>query len=506
MEIFHADTIGFSHAGVPKADPTLLTLIIPELPAIAIILIIEHIAISKSFGRINSYTITPSQEIVALGAANLFSPFAGGYCCTGSFGASAVLSKAGVRTPLAGLFSALVLVLALYALTAVFYYIPMAALAGLIIHAVSNLIAPPAALYRYWQLSPFELLIWIVGVVLAIFESLDVSIYATIALSAVLLLVRMSRSPGKFMGVVKTWQTGNAESDLDGEKMHQTSDAAPDVSTPHDGSKETQVDTSDTSPRDVFMPLDRSDGSNKDIRVETPYPGVFIYRYTDGLNYTNQAHHVDLLSTHITTSTRPTQTTDNVPKADRLWCDPGPKELLPSTSTSSTPLPLLRAVVLDFSTVNNIDITSVQGLIDLRNELDKRAAPEAVDWHFAGVRNRWTRRALAVAGFGFPLARNGEWVGTWRPVYCLAGLREGVAEGRGEGTPDEENKAVGGGRGRAGVVGPVDRPFFSCGFGGCGCGCGGGFEGEGSGGWGGVRAGVVWFGRWRFWGRVMIDL
>lgn len=97
-----------------------------------ILLIVEHIAIAKSFGRTFSYTVNPSQEMLAQGLANFLGPFVGGYACTGSFGASAVLSKAGVRTPLAGLFSAMILILALYALTGVFYFIPQAALAALI--------------------------------------------------------------------------------------------------------------------------------------------------------------------------------------------------------------------------------------------------------------------------------------------------------------------------------------------------------------------------------------
>lgn len=97
-----------------------------------ILLIVEHIAIAKSFGRTFSYTVNPSQEMLAQGLANFLGPFVGGYACTGSFGASAVLSKAGVRTPFAGLFSAMILILALYALTGVFYFIPQAALAALI--------------------------------------------------------------------------------------------------------------------------------------------------------------------------------------------------------------------------------------------------------------------------------------------------------------------------------------------------------------------------------------
>lgn len=293
--------LGFIHAGAPTADSELLGLIAAELPAIVIILTIEHIAIAKSFGRIFDYTINPSQEIVALGAANLFSPFVGGYCCTGSFGASAVLSKSGVRTPLAGLYSAVILILALYALTAVFYYIPMAALGGLIIHAVSNLMTPPRSLYKYWQLSPLEVIIWVVGVSVAIFDSLEMSIYATIALSAALLLIRLSRSKGRFLGRVKVCQLPTAGPAGESEKTRHAR-VAEEVA---------------MASRDVFLPLDRRDGSNPAVRVDAPYPGVFVYRFPESLNYSNQAHHVDSLLGHVMQMTRRTSREEYASKSVR---------------------------------------------------------------------------------------------------------------------------------------------------------------------------------------------
>jgi solute carrier family 26 (sodium-independent sulfate anion transporter), member 11 len=277
----------------------LVGLIIPELPAIVIILIIEHIAIAKSFGRIFNYTISPSQEIVAQGAANLLGPFVGGYVCTGSFGASAVLSKAGVRTPLAGLFSAMILVLALYVLTGVFFYIPMAALAGLIIHAVSNLMTPPKTLYKYWQLSPFELFIWAAGVLVAMFQSLEMSIYVTIGLSAALLLVRLSRSKGRLMGTLKVYEiTGEAEGHLHGGKLSDDESSAEDDA--RAGCHHQQ------SCRTTFVPLDRRDGSNPAVEVDPVHPGVFIYRFTEGFNYTNQAQHVGALQAYVLAHTRRT--------------------------------------------------------------------------------------------------------------------------------------------------------------------------------------------------------
>lgn len=81
-------------------------------------------------------------------------------------------------------------------------------------------------------------------------------------------------------------------------------------------------------------------------------------------------------------------------KGDRPWNDPG------SSTTDDSHLPLLRAIILDFSAVNNVDVTSIHNLVDVRNRLNVRAAPVVVQWHFADIKNRWTQRALAAVGFG----------------------------------------------------------------------------------------------------------
>ncbi|OAA60825.1 sulfate permease 2 [Cordyceps fumosorosea ARSEF 2679] len=439
---------GFQKVGVPRVDMQLLRLILPELPAVAIILIIEHIAIAKAMGRLFNYSINPSQEIAALGGANLLSPFVGGYVCTGSFGASAVLSKAGVRTPLAGLFSAGMLILALYLLTGVFRYIPKAALSGLIIHAVCSLITPPKNLYKYWQFSPLELLIWVACVAMAIFQSLDHSIYLGVGLSLALLLIRIARSNGGFVGVARSRRAPREGEDI-------SSRLANDLITT----------------KDVFLPFNRQDSSNPAVLLDTPYPGVFVYRLHDSYNYINQALHMDILQSYLMENTQRTSKEQLEHESDRLWNDAGPRDKLLSEN-----LPYLRALVLDFSAVNNIDVTSIQGLIDLRNVLDRYAAPDTVEWHFANVRNRWTRKALASAGFGYPTSQNPEAVAKWKPIYSIAPVsdvatsapdrhsRLSFAPSSGE---DSQSTAAssrpptvhGNGSGAA-TISAVDRPFF----------------------------------------------
>jgi sodium-independent sulfate anion transporter 11 len=321
------------------------------------------------------------------------------------------LSKAAVRTPLAGLFSAMVLVLALYALTAVFYYIPNAALAGLIIHCTFNLITPPRSLVKYWQFSPFELFIWVCGVVIAFFTNLETAIYVTVGLSFAMLLIRMARNPGRFRGsvgvtrIVRNMPSHDAPTSCSSSAM--------------------TLQTHTEEPRQVYIPYDTNDNRNPGVKVEPAYPGVFIYRFAENFNYINQAYHIDHLTTYIKSHTRRTQTDDGLRPADRLWCEAPPSKKLLEKDVD---LPFLKAVVLDFSTVNVIDITSLQGLIELRSTLDRYAAPALVEWHFAGVHNRWTRRALAFAGFGFPAGNSLDELGNWCPAYTVATSFAGATE------------------------------------------------------------------------------
>ena len=60
----------------------------------------------------------------------------------------------------------------------------------------------------------------------------------------------------------------------------------------------------------------------------------------------------------------------------------------------------------------------------MRNQLDRYAAPDTVDWHFANIENRWTKRALAAAGFGFrtPKPSPGEGAGHWKTIFSIADL------------------------------------------------------------------------------------
>ena len=88
---------GFQHMGQPKLPTELLSKIAPQLPVSTIILLLEHIAIAKSFGRIYNYKIDPNQELIAIGVSNLIGTLFGAYPATGSFSRSAIKVRGSAR-------------------------------------------------------------------------------------------------------------------------------------------------------------------------------------------------------------------------------------------------------------------------------------------------------------------------------------------------------------------------------------------------------------------------
>lgn len=249
---------GFKAAGVPKIDVPIIKAFLGELPAAVIVLLIEHIAISKSFGRVNNYTIDPSQEFIAIGISNLLGPFLGAYPATGSFSRTAIKAKCGVRTPLAGVITAVVVLLAIYALPALFFFIPKSSLSAVIIHAVGDLVTPLHITYQFWCVSPIDALIFFMGVIVIIFSTIETGIYCTIGVSLAVLLFRLAKARGQFLGYV---QVHSVVGD------HILNAPQEDPSTGFEDSTEMS--------RRIYLPTEHAGGTNPRVKIHQPAPGIF---------------------------------------------------------------------------------------------------------------------------------------------------------------------------------------------------------------------------------------
>lgn len=358
---------GFRDMGVPVISRKLCADLASELPVSVIVLLLEHISIAKSFGRVNDYKVIPDQELIAMGATNLIGVFFHAYPATGSFSRSAINAKSGVRTPLGGIFTAGVVVLALYCLTGAFYYIPNAVLSAVIIHSVFDLIIPWRQTLLFWRMQPLEALIFICAVFVSVFSSIENGIYTAVCLSAALLLFRIAKPSGSFLGILKIANKFDDD--------------------------ENSIDVV----RDIYVPLNQK-GMNPNLTVRDPPAGVLIFRLQESFTYPNAGHVNSMLTSKAKTVTRRGNANIYKKASDRPWNDPAPRKKKNAPEVEDT-RPLLRAIILDFSAVNHIDTTGVQALVDTRKELEIYAGDE-VEFHFTDINNDWIKRTLVAAGFG----------------------------------------------------------------------------------------------------------
>ncbi|XP_066560681.1 sodium-independent sulfate anion transporter isoform X2 [Amia ocellicauda] len=161
------------------------------LVVIPLIGLLESIAIAKAFGSQNDYRIDANQELFAIGLTNIMGSFVSAYPVTGSFGRTAVNSQTGVCTPAGGVVTGVIVLLSLAYLMPLFYYIPKAALAAVIICAVAPMV-DCSVIIKLWRVKKLDLLPFLVTFLLSFWE-VQYGIVGGIAVSGFMLLYNIAR-------------------------------------------------------------------------------------------------------------------------------------------------------------------------------------------------------------------------------------------------------------------------------------------------------------------------
>uniref|UniRef100_A0A0B7AJE2 STAS domain-containing protein n=1 Tax=Arion vulgaris TaxID=1028688 RepID=A0A0B7AJE2_9EUPU len=180
---------------IPSSE--VLAKIGPGLAIVPLISLVETIAIGKAFARTNNYKLDATQELVAVGVANMMSSFVSSYPITGSFSRTAVNSQTGVRTPLGGIFTGGLVILALCVLTPWFYYIPKSALAAVIITAVLQMV-DCRIIVTLWKANKWDLASLVVTFICSLVVGIEYGILIGIGASILLLLYPVARPKIKY--------------------------------------------------------------------------------------------------------------------------------------------------------------------------------------------------------------------------------------------------------------------------------------------------------------------
>jgi len=119
--------------GIPNFDLTkrrdLIPIPIPIPIAIALVSFMDCIAVAKAIqSKHRNYKVIPNQELIALGMANIAGSFFQSYPTMGGFSRTAVNDQSGVKTGMASIISAGLIILTLLFLNLINYFLNLTTL------------------------------------------------------------------------------------------------------------------------------------------------------------------------------------------------------------------------------------------------------------------------------------------------------------------------------------------------------------------------------------------
>lgn len=186
----------------PHFDMESIKTLFPIALTISFIGFMESIAVAKAIQKQhNDYKVEPNQELIGLGMANIGASFFQAFPVTGGFSRTAVNNQNGAKTGMASIISALLIVLTLLLLTPLFYYLPNAILASVIMVAVFGLIDIKEARHL-WKADRADF--WMMAATFAgtLILGIEAGILIGVALSLGIIIYRTTRPHVAILGKI----------------------------------------------------------------------------------------------------------------------------------------------------------------------------------------------------------------------------------------------------------------------------------------------------------------
>lgn len=164
--------------------------LLPTALTLSLVAFMEAISVAKAIEERHDYRVDANQELRALGWANMVGSLFQSYPTTGGFSRTAVTEQSGGKTPVTAWIAAAVIGLTLFALTPLFYHLPNAVLAAIVMVAVAGLVD-----VRYpitlWKQDRLEATILVLTVAVTLTVSLPTGIGAGVLMALALAVQRM---------------------------------------------------------------------------------------------------------------------------------------------------------------------------------------------------------------------------------------------------------------------------------------------------------------------------
>jgi len=182
---------GLPHLQLPKFRSDLIHGLLGPAFTVAMLGAIESLMSAVVSDRMSNDRHNPNVELVAQGVANVFSPMFGGLPATGAIARTATNIRSGAQSPVAGIIHALTLLCILLFAAPLVSYVPMAALAGILMVVAYNM-GEWREIPQLLKLTKTDISIWLVTFALTVFADLTVAVEAGMILAALLFISRVA--------------------------------------------------------------------------------------------------------------------------------------------------------------------------------------------------------------------------------------------------------------------------------------------------------------------------
>ena len=182
---------GLPHLAIPHFRADLIHGLLGPAFTVAMLGAIESLMSAVVADRMTNDHHNPNVELVAQGVANVVSPMFGGLPATGAIARTATNIRSGAKSPVAGIIHALTLLCVLLFAAPLASYIPMAALAGILMVVAYNM-GEWREIPQLLKLTKTDISIWLVTFALTVFADLTVAVEAGMILAALLFIGRVA--------------------------------------------------------------------------------------------------------------------------------------------------------------------------------------------------------------------------------------------------------------------------------------------------------------------------
>lgn len=196
---FETTTIGSRYGSIPSSLPApsfpvidfkIIADLFPTAISIAVLAAIESLLSAVVADGMIGTKHDSDTELIAQGIANIASPIFGGIPATGAIARTATNIKNGGRTPIAGIVHAVVLLLIMMVLGKFAVYIPMAALAAVLVSVAWNMAGLPA-IRALLKGQKSDICVLIVTLLITVFIDLTVAIEVGLGFAAFFFIKKM---------------------------------------------------------------------------------------------------------------------------------------------------------------------------------------------------------------------------------------------------------------------------------------------------------------------------